>query len=74
VTDAIAVTRPLLEPKGTGTNDLSPRCTDPGYTRAQLMNVVHAYRHAVDDGRRTLMAVDQGNYWASYDRCDGDGR
>jgi hypothetical protein len=48
-------------------------CPDAGYTRDELMNVVHAYRQSLDRGRRTLMAVDQGKYWASYDRCDEDG-
>ncbi len=48
-------------------------CPDAGYTRDELLNVVSAYRHSVDRGRRTLVAVDQGKYWASYDRCEEDG-
>jgi len=45
-------------------------CADQGYSRAELMNVVNAYRRSPETGRVVLRGIDHGSYWASYDRCE----
>jgi hypothetical protein len=73
---ALVVGIALSSNAGTGAgNEPSPApetstCADPGYSRAELMNVVHAYRRSAAAGRITLRGIDQGRYWSSYDRCE----
>jgi hypothetical protein len=45
-------------------------CPDQGYSRAELMNVVNAYRRSPGTGRIVLRGIDHSHYWASYDRCE----
>ena len=72
---ALAVTIALASNTGAGAGNEAPApatsaCADPGYSRAELMNVVNAYRHSAAAGRITLRGIDQGHYWSSYDRCE----
>jgi hypothetical protein len=69
---AVAV-MPHPGPATSAARTASAACPDAGYSRDQLMTVVHAYRHNLAEGRQTLIAIDQGNYLASYDRCEERG-